>query len=100
VGAAQINAAAATAATRHSIQHLIWQSPDHEALLLRHLPGCQRRRRPPRGASLAALRDEWADYEKGMSAQQLAARITLEGIRQACAVEAELRGFLAAIGIS
>jgi hypothetical protein len=98
VGEAQINAAATTAATRHGIQHLIWQSPDHEALLLRHLPGCQQRR-PPRGASLAALRREWADYEKGRSAQQLAARISLDGVRQACEVEADLRAFLAAIGI-
>jgi len=98
MGAVQINATAATAATRHGIQHIIWQSPDHEALLLRHLPGCQQRR-PPRGASLAALRREWADYEKGRSAQQLATRITLDGIRQACAVEADLRVFLTAIGI-
>lgn len=98
MGAAQINAAASTAATRHGIRYLIWQSPDHEALLLRHLPRCQQRR-PPRGASLAALRGEWADYEKGGSAQQLAARITLDGIRQACAVEADLQAFLAAIGI-
>jgi hypothetical protein len=98
VGSAAINAAATAAAARNAIQHLIWQSPDHEALLLRHLPGCDQRR-PPRGASLTALRGEWAEYEKGRSAQQLAARISLDGVRQACAVEADWRGFLAAIGI-
>jgi hypothetical protein len=97
-GTQQINAAAAARAAEHGIDYLIWQSPDHEAVLLRHLPGCQQRR-PPQGASLAALRAEWPEYEKPMSAQQLRARVTLDQIRQACGVEAELRAFLTNVGL-
>ena len=78
------------------IQHLIWQAPDHEAVLLRHLEGCANRQ-PPAGQSRTALRREWDDYyEKGVSA--LGARIGIEDIRRACAVEAELNAFLRAIG--
>lgn len=98
IGGPQIKAAAAARAAGHGIDHVIWQSPEHEAVLLRHLPGCQQRR-PPRGASLAALRGEWPGYEKGMSAQQLARRIGIEQIRAACTVEAELRTFLTEIGV-
>lgn len=98
LGSPQINARAVARAAHHGIHHLIWQSPDHEGLLLRHLQGCQQHR-PPRGASMAALVAQWPEYEKPMSAQQLATRITLERVRQACAVEAELRAFLAATGL-
>jgi hypothetical protein len=98
VGNQQIRAAAAARAAECGIDYLIWQSPDHEALLLRHLPGCQNRK-PPQEASFAALRAEWAEYEKPMSAQQLATRIASEQIRQACGVEAELRAFLTAVGL-
>src|SRR5262245_32655111 len=94
---AQINAAAAALAAQHGIR-LVWQRHDHEALLLRHLPNCQDRQ-PPRGASLGALQAEWQGYVKGMSAQQLAARISLDHIRQACMVEAELRVFLTDVGV-
>jgi hypothetical protein len=94
----QVKAAAAARAEYHGIRYLIWQSPDHEAVLLRHLPGCQQRRRP-HGASWAALRAEWPDYEKGMSAQHLADRITLDGIRQVCEVEPGLRAFLTDVGL-
>ena len=80
------------------IDHLIWQAPDHEAVLLRHLPGCETMR-PPAGASLAALRRQWPEYEKGLSAQQLAERIDLPQVQQASAVEADLRRFLLAIGL-
>lgn len=77
---------------------LIWQKPDHEALLLRHLPDCQMKQ-PPHGASFNALRAEWPQYTKGMTAHQLSSRISLDGIRQACAVETELRDFLSDIGL-
>ncbi len=98
VGSAQKNREATECARRGGIDHTIWQTPDHEALLLRHLEGCERHR-PPAGASLAALQREWADYEKGMSAQSLARRIDIEDIRRACTVEAELCAFLNAVGL-
>lgn len=95
---ARINAVAEERGVRIGIQHIIWQAPDHEALLLRHLPGCQNLR-PPAGASMAELRRHWADYEKGRTAQQLRERIEIEQIRQACTVEERLRAFLAAVGL-
>jgi len=93
----QRNRDAAAAAQQAGIDHLIWQAPDHEALLLRHLPGCEHRQ-PPRGQSLAELRREWREYEKGMSAQALARRIAMDDVRRACGVEEHLRAFLRAIG--
>jgi len=98
LGSPEINAAATTRAEQHGIDFLIWQSPDHEALLLRHLPGCQQQR-PPRRHTLATLQRQWGEYEKPMSAQNLAVRISLNEIRQACAVEPNLRAFLTAIGM-
>ena len=76
---------------------LVWQDPDHEALLLRHLPKCQALR-PPRGASMAALLREWPDYVKGMSRQQLSARIGLPEVRAAAAVEPDLQALLEKLG--
>lgn len=95
---AHINAAAEARAVQIGIQHIIWQTPDHEAVLLRHLPGCQNLQ-PPAGTSMAALRRLWADYEKGRTAQQLGERIAMEQIRQACMVEERLRAFLTAVGL-
>jgi len=80
------------------IAHLIWQDPDHEAMLLRHLPGCQHLR-PAAGASFEAIRRRWPDYSKGMPAQQLAQRINIEHIRMACTGEPHLRDFLIKIGL-
>jgi hypothetical protein len=40
VGTQQIMAAATARAGVHGIHFVIWQSPNHEAVLLRHLPGC------------------------------------------------------------
>jgi hypothetical protein len=97
-GGAQKNAAAASYATQKGINHLIWQDPDHEGFLLRHLPGCQQRR-PSGGASLPAILSEWPGYYKGMSAQELSQRIDLDDIRAACAVEYDLRLFLQRLGL-
>lgn len=89
---------AQTLAVRNAIR-LIWQEPDHEAFLLRHLQGFQQSR-PPAGASLAALRKPWPDYQKGRTQIQLAERIDMVNIRQAREVEPDLDAFLAAIGIA
>ena len=97
-GAPDKNAAAVVRARQARIDHVIWQEPDHEALLLRHLPDCQQLR-PPAGASLGALRRVWPEYVKGMSAQHLARRIAIEHIRLACTVEPELRELLVRIGL-
>jgi hypothetical protein len=78
--------------------HLIWQRPTHEALLLRHIPGCQTHQPPSAADALARLRGHWPDYSKGMSAAYLAGKITLDHVRGACGVEVELNEFLTKIG--
>jgi len=79
--------------------HLIWQAPNHEAVLLRHLDGCQNLR-PAGDACLSELRRRWPDYDKaGVTAQRLAVRIGIRQIVQACAVEPDLKLFLRAIGL-
>jgi hypothetical protein len=97
-GSVRKNAEATRYARENGIDHVIWQEPDHEGFLLRHLPGCDQRR-PPRGATLIAIQQEWPAYDKGMSAQELARRLGLDQIRAACSVENELRLFLEAIGL-
>ena len=76
---------------------LIWQEPNHEALLLRHLPGCETLR-PSAARAEATLRQKWPDYTKGVSARRLAAQLRPEDLRRALRVEAELAAFLAALG--
>jgi hypothetical protein len=77
---------------------LIFQRPTHEALILRHLDGCQRRRPQTPADALASVRREWPAYEKPMSAMRLAERLTDTHIVQACQVEPELRAFLIDLG--
>jgi hypothetical protein len=77
---------------------LIWASPGFEALLLRHLPGCQTLRPAISAGALAALRGQWPQYAKPMSRAGLATRIGYNEIRAAASVEASLREFLNAIG--
>lgn len=97
-GAPQRNQEAQTLAAQCDIM-LIWQDPDHEAFLLRHLEGFQQNR-PPAGTSLAALRKPWPNYHKGSTQIQLADRIDMQRIRQARAVEPGLDAFLTAIGLA
>jgi hypothetical protein len=72
---------------------LLWQQPDHEAFLLRHMPNCHTLR-PPRGAALARLRQHWAEYQKPASAAQLAQRIDVARIAIVRTVEPQLHAFL------
>ena len=76
----------------------IWQEPCHEALLLRHLEGCQTLRPPSSALAMVELRRRWPDYVKGISAVQLAKRISIREIAWAASVEPSLREFLYAIG--
>ena len=78
---------------------VIWQDPAHEALILRHLPGCATRRPPSTAVAIRQLRQEWPEYAKPMSAMQLASRVDLAGLRQAAQVEDGLRVFFASIGL-
>ena len=83
----------------HIDARVVWQDPTHEALILRHLPGCGTRRPASTQVAIRQLRQQWPEYEKPMSALQLASRIGLEGLRQAARVEDDLRDLLASIGL-
>jgi hypothetical protein len=77
---------------------IIWQRPCHEALLLRHLPGCQQLQPPTPAQALTELRQHWPDYAKGMPAIRLADQIDHAALRRVLQVEPELAAFLADIG--
>jgi hypothetical protein len=76
---------------------VLWQDPAREALILRHLPGCATRRPASTQIAMQQLLQEWPEYEKTMSAMQLATLINLDALRRAAEVEDALREFFAAI---
>lgn len=84
-------------AASHEIR-VIWQSPCHEAFLLRHLPNCAQRRPPTSAVAKSALIAQWQEYQKPMSRYQLGMRISSDSISQAISVENEFRLFLSDIG--
>jgi len=77
---------------------LVWQSPCHEALLLRHLPGCATRRPQDSAGAAQALLREWPAYRKPMSRVALAARLDLDALRRAADAEPELHAMFATFG--
>jgi hypothetical protein len=78
---------------------LVWQDPAVEGVLLRDLAGMTDRRPPDAPSALQALESAWPGYAKAMSRADLAARIDLEGVLRAAAVEPELRQLLQCIGL-
>jgi hypothetical protein len=72
----------------------IWQITAHEALLLRHLPGCAMRRPPNTATAEQQLRQQWPEYTKPMSAAAIARTLNIASLEQAYQVEAELAAFL------
>ncbi len=78
---------------------LVWQIPNHEAVLLRHLEGCQSLR-PDASRSLVELKKQWPEYDKrGISADKLARRISYQHVVQAARVEPDLKDFLRLLGL-
>lgn len=78
---------------------LVWQIPNHEAVLLRHLDGCQSLR-PDATRSLAEIKKRWPEYNKSsISADKLARRIGHDHVVKAAGVEPELREFLRQVGL-
>jgi hypothetical protein len=73
---------------------VIWQRPDHEGLLLRHLPGCAKLSPPTKVQVERRLLAVWPSYRKPRQAHELRQMISLDQVRQAAAVEAELEQFL------
>lgn len=79
---------------------LIWQSPCHEAVLLRHLEHCETLRPPSAPIAEEQLRQRWPAYEKGMAAAKLGARLDLAAVRRAAVVEPDLAMLLQIIGLT
>lgn len=77
---------------------LIWQDPCHEAMLLRHLDGCENLRPPTTPVALQQLCQRWPEYRKPMTSVRLAARISLTGVRQFAEAEAGYCALVNAIG--
>lgn len=96
--APQRAARAAQLAAQHRIM-IIWQNPCHEALLLRHMPGCAKRSPQTSADAERDLTQVWPEYRKPMTRAGLARRIDLDRVRQAAGVESELRAFLNAVGL-
>ena len=84
-------------AAQHAIS-VIWQSPCHEAFLLRHLSNCAQHRPPTTALAKSALVAEWQSYRKPMSRIEIARQIYSNRLRQVIIVENEFRLFLNDIG--
>jgi hypothetical protein len=70
-----------TLAARCAIS-IIWQSPCHEAFLLRHFPGRLKANPPDSATSNANLLQVWPGYQKPMSRLEVSRRIDLEGVER------------------
>lgn len=77
---------------------LIWQSPCHEALLLKHLVSSSKPKPKTSDEALDRLLKVWNTYRKGSTAAQLMQRISVESIERAAGCEPELKAFLEDIG--
>ena len=78
--------------------HAIWSRPTFEALLLRHIRGCERLEPATTALALRQLQERWPAYRKGMLARDLRAAFDAVAVERAAAAIPELRGFLVAIG--
>lgn len=85
-------------AARYNIA-IVWQNPCHEALLLRHLPGCANRNPLSSRDAEQALKREWTEYSKPMARAQLSRRIDIDAIRRIANVDGELHTLLSALGL-
>ena len=79
---------------------LIWQDPCHEAVLLRHLEGCDTRRPPNTTIAQADLRQRWAGYSKPMDGAGLSRQLDHAAVLRATAVEPELALMVQTIGLT
>ena len=77
----------------------IWSQPAYEALLLKHIPGCEHLRPATTALALQQLQDHWPGYHKGMTVSELHSRVDLSAIKRAAVVIPHLRRFLLKIGL-
>ena len=77
----------------------IWSSPCFEALLLRHIPGCNNVHPQTAKQCIRELRKYWPNYYKGMTASELRTNIDQSLVELAARTLPELQRFLVAIGL-
>ena len=77
----------------------VWSNPAFEALVLKHLPGCESLNPQTADQSYRILRKNWPEYCKGMTAAELGRQLDLVAVERAAAVEQNLREFLIMIGL-
>ena len=79
--------------------HAIWSTPCLEALLLKHMPGCEQLQAATTALALQRLRNRWPEYSKGMTANDLRSRIDLNAVTRAAKATPVLRTFLTIVGL-
>jgi hypothetical protein len=84
---------------RESGIDIIWQSPCHEALLLRHFEGFEQRRPAVKTEIGAMLHQVWPGYQKPMTRMQIVKTLGIAHVRRAAQNEPALLFFLRRIGI-
>ena len=77
----------------------VWSKPAFEALVLKHLPGCEGLNPQTADQSYRTLQKHWPEYRKGMTAAELGRQLDLVAVERAAAVEQNLREFLIMIGL-
>ncbi|MFT4181144.1 MAG: RloB domain-containing protein [Rhizobium sp.] len=80
-GSVQKRQAVESLATENDIS-IIWQSPCHEAFLLRHFAGRQNANPPDSATSLTNLRQEWENYQKPMGRLEISRHIEFAGVER------------------
>jgi len=78
---------------------ILWQRPCFEAVLLRHIEGCNTHRPPDTSTAEKALLRQWPEYAKPMTRAALGKRIDRASVLRAAAVEPGLDIFLRCVGL-
>lgn len=73
---------------------IIWQSPCHEAFLLRHFPGRLTANPPDSATSQANLLQVWPDYAKPMSRLEVSRAIDFKGVERVSGQHQEFAALL------
>jgi hypothetical protein len=79
--------------------YLIWQNPCREAMMLRHIEGCQNKRPPDKQTSDKELRKHWPDYKKPMNATAIQQKLDEQSLVRIAAVEPDLRQLISLLGL-
>ncbi len=85
-------------ATQNKIS-IIWQSPCHEAFLLRHFDGRLNAEPPDSVESVLNLRKVWPDYAKPVSRIEISRRLDVQAVERVSQQNRELASFLRFLGL-